>query len=237
MAEDQSIHDFHTTLRDVLTSNQLVSEDAARSKSFSLSCKAELQLQRRGQHTTQDFIRFRSCLVEQICLDKKQHVLCAINELHEKVLQLSEYFNTNRQEAERNYADLPEFSARAKRVVKRLRADLIFVKEEWKQCLRPALVDLVEKHWRNWGDVNRIVISLGPDIIKSREKIQNLAQDIAADIYTQFAKLSRKHMRAAVENLLGLMVNKFEKTAQELKQPLLKHQVGNPHATLTNLSL
>ena len=212
----------------MLTSNQLVSEDAARSKSFSLSCKAELQLQERGQHTTEDFVRFRTSLIEQICLDKKQHVLCAINEFREKVLQLSEYFSTNRQEAERNYADLPEFGARAKRVAKRLRADLSFVKEEWKKRLRPALVDLVEKHWNNWGDVNRIVISLGPDVMKGCRKIQNLAPHIATNIYTRFANRSRQHMRAAVENLLGLMVTKFEKTTRELNQPLLKHQVSDP---------
>ena len=235
MKEEQSIRDFHSTLGDVLTSNRLVSEAAVRAKSFSLSCKAELQLQQRGQNSTKNFCRFRTELLEQICRDKKQHVLYAINEFRNKVLQLSEYFNNNRQEAERNYAALPQFNKRAREVAKRLRLDLTLVKDEWRKHLRPALVDMVEKCWNKWGDVNRIWVSLGPEKIKARGNIRSLAPDIAEDIYKLFAAESQKRMRPAVENLLALMVNKFEHTVQDLDQPLLNHQVGTVSCVLLNI--
>ena len=63
--------------------------------------------------------------------------------------------------------------------------------------------------------------------------IRTLAPDITADIYKLFAAESHKKMKPAVENLLALMVNRFERTAQDLEQPLLNQQVGTLSVTLS----
>ena len=203
----------------------MIDAEAFKSKTFSLSCKAELQLQQRGQHSTDHFSRFRGEILHQLGLDKKRHVVGAINEFRNKLLQLSDYFNTNRQQAERNFASLPEFNARAGRVATRLQAELIKLKEEWKAKLRPILADLVEKSWGEWGDVRRICKSIGHERIRSFGNIRNLAPHITRDIFQLFASESQKKLKPAVEQLLASMVHKFEETAQKLDQPLLYNQV------------
>ena len=225
MEEEETITHFRSKLCDVLVKNGLIDPDAFRAKTFSLSCKAELQLQKRGQHSTDDFSRFRGELLRQLGLDKKRHVVGAINEFRNKVMQLSDYFNTNRQQAERNFASLPEFNIRASQVATKLRAELTKLKDEWKDQLRPILVDLVEKSWGEWGDVRRIYKAIGPERIRSFRNIQALAPHITSDIVRLFAAESQKKLKPAVEQLLALMVHKFEETAGTLEQPLLHNQV------------
>ena len=226
MEEEETIHHFQTKLCDVLTKNGLIINSTFKSKRFSLSCKAELQLQQRGTSSTDHFSRFRSELLEQLCLDKKRHVLGAINEFRNKVMQLSDYFNNNRQDAERNFASLPKFNIRALQVSKQLRKDLTKIKDDWKKELRTTLVDLVETSWPKWSDVQRISRSIGLERIKQSNNMQSIAPDIGRDIYNAFAAESSKELKCAAEKLLSLMVNKFEENTQELKQPLLNHQAS-----------
>ena len=224
--EVETICHFQTKLCDVLIKNGLLDNEAFKSKRFSLSCKAELQLQQRGTRSTEHFSLFRNELLEQLCLNKKRHVLGAINEFQNKVLQLSDYFNNNRQDAERNFASLPEFNIRARQVASQLRNDLTKIKDDWKNALRPILVDLVETSWPKWSDVERISKSIGLERIKRSNNIRSIAPAIASDIYNAFTAVSHKKLKPAVEKLLGLMVNKFEENTQELKQPLLNHQAS-----------
>ena len=224
MQEHQTIRHFQAKLCDVLTKNGLIAKEAFASKRFSLSCKAELMLQQRGQHTTQMFSNFRSELLTQLCQDKQRHVVGAINEFRNKIMQLSDYFNTNRQQAERNFASLPDFNSRARRVGDKLRAELTCVKEQWKVKLKSDLVDMVEQSWEEWGDVARITTSIGAERIKQRRNINGLAPDITRDIYKLFTTAAHKKLKPAVHELLSSMVYKFEETAERLDQPILHSQ-------------